>query len=140
MKRGSGTSRLFRQAAGGSAVLAALSGLGAPGGARGAERAPQLTCYQMARDSGLTDEHMATQLCRGARSTAPAQCYTRVLDEGSLTQSQALQLCQFATVENDPATCFLQARRDTFIESWRGVQLCQPPLRELLNYCPVFVH
>jgi hypothetical protein len=131
-------SRLSRRAA----VLAALLGLGAPAGARAQapDKAPQLTCYRMALDSGLTDESAATQLCRGARSTAPARCFLRVRDEGSLTQGQAVQLCQFATPEDDPASCYLQARRETFIESWRGVQLCQPPVTELLRYCPVFVH
>ena len=139
MKTGSGTSRLFRHAAG-AAVLAALLGVSVPGSARAQEQAPQLTCYRMALDEGLTDEYAATQLCRGARSAAPAQCYLRVRDEGSLTQGQSVQLCQFATPEDDPATCYLQARRKTFIESWRGVQLCQPPVQELLRYCPVFVH
>ncbi|NMO15058.1 hypothetical protein HPC49_08295 [Pyxidicoccus fallax] len=139
MKRGSGTSRLFRHAAGGSALLATLLGLAVPADAGAQEQAPQLTCYRMVLDSGLTNEYAATQLCRGARSTAPAQCFLRVQDEGSLTQGQAVQLCQFSTPEDDPATCYLQTRRRTFIESWRGVQLCQPPVQELLRYCPVFV-
>ncbi|MFP2913207.1 hypothetical protein ACLESD_51030 [Pyxidicoccus sp. 3LFB2] len=138
MKTGSGTSRLFRHAAG-AAVLAVLFGLTVPAGVRAQEQAPQLTCYRLALESGLTDEYVATQLCRGARSTAPAQCFLRVQDEGSLTQGQALQLCQFATPEDDPAACYLQARSGTFIETWRGVQLCQPPVQELLRYCPRFV-
>jgi hypothetical protein len=126
--------------AAGAAVLAALFALGGMGTARAQEQAPQLTCYRMVLDAGLTDEYSATQLCRGARSTAPADCFLRVRDEGSLTQGQAVQLCQFSTPEDDPATCYLQARRKTFIESWRGVQLCQPPVQELLRYCPRFVH
>ncbi len=145
MKTGSGTSRLFRHAAG-AAVLAALFGLGSPGSARAEDEAgavagaPQLSCYRLVTDSGLTDEHAATQLCRGARSSAPARCFLLVRDEGSLTQGQALQPCQFATPDDDPATCYLQARRQTFIEEWRAVQLCQPPVSEALRYCPVFVH
>ncbi|WP_163997487.1 hypothetical protein [Pyxidicoccus caerfyrddinensis] len=138
MKTGSGTSRHFRHAAG-AAVLAALLGAGVPGSARAQEQAPQLTCYQLALDQGLTDEHLATQLCRGARSTAPARCFLKVQDEGSLTQGQSLQLCRFATPEDDPAACYLQARQQSFIETWRGVQLCQPPVQEILRYCPVYV-
>jgi hypothetical protein len=124
------------------AVLAALGGLGFPESARAEESMgpPQLACYRLATDAGLTDEYAATQLCRGARSIAPAQCYARVRDEGSLTQGQALQLCQFATPDDDPAGCYLQARRQTFIQEWRAVQLCQPPVTELLRYCPVYVH
>ncbi|MCY1014650.1 hypothetical protein [Pyxidicoccus sp. MSG2] len=139
MKTGSGTSRLFRHAAG-TAVLAFLLVAGAPGSAQAREQAPQLTCYQLALEEGLTDEYAATQLCRGARSTAPARCFLRVQDEGSLTEGQALQLCQFATPEDDPAGCYLEARRKSFIDTSRGVQLCQPPVQEMLRYCPVYVH
>ncbi|WP_164016621.1 hypothetical protein [Pyxidicoccus trucidator] len=139
MNSGSGTSRLFRHTAG-AAVLAALFGLAVPASARAPEQAPQLTCYRMALDNGLTDEHAATQLCRGARSTAPAQCFLRVQEEGSLTEGQAMQLCQFATPDDDPATCYLQAQRKTFIEPWRGVQLCQPPIQDVQRYCPIIVN
>lgn len=127
------------------AVLAALLGPAARSSPQQpqeeeAEQAPQLTCYQLAVRKGLTDEYMATQLCRGARSTAPAKCYLRLQNEGSLTDSQVLQLCQFATPEDDPAGCYIQARQQSFIETWRGVQLCQPPVQELLRYCPHYVY
>ncbi|MCP3140879.1 hypothetical protein [Pyxidicoccus xibeiensis] len=139
MKTGSGPVRLFRHAAG-AAVLASLFVLAAPASGHAGDAAPQLSCYRLALDGGLTDEYAATQLCRGARSSAPARCFLRVQDEGSLTQGQAVQLCQFATPEEDPAACYLQARRKTFLEEWRAVQLCQPPVTEFLRYCPVYVH
>ncbi|QSQ27193.1 hypothetical protein JY651_20760 [Pyxidicoccus parkwayensis] len=141
MKPGSGASPLFRTAA----VLAALLGLSARGSPaqppeEEAEQAPQLSCYDLVKQKGFTDEHLATQLCQGARSTAPAKCYLRLQNEGSLTDSQVLQLCQYATPEDDPAGCYIQAREKSFIETWRGVQLCQPPIQELLRYCPRYVY
>ena len=99
--------------------------------------APQVACYTAASQGGLTDDYVATQLCRGARSSAPAKCFLRVQDQGSLTQAQALQLCQFATAEDDPAACYLQARSKSFGDDARLLQLCQPPVTEFLRYCPV---
>lgn len=101
--------------------------------------APQVSCYAAASQGGLSDDYVATQLCRGARSNAPAKCFLRVQDEGSLTQGQALQLCQFATSDDDPAGCYLQARSRSFSDDSRILQLCQPPVTEFLRYCPVYV-
>ncbi|MFY2560852.1 hypothetical protein ACN469_24820 [Corallococcus terminator] len=101
--------------------------------------APQVSCYSAASQGGLSDDYVATQLCRGARSDAPAKCFLQVQDEGSLTQAQALQLCQFATNEDDPAACYLQARSKSFGDDSRILQLCQPPVTEFLRYCPVYV-
>ncbi|WP_253997971.1 hypothetical protein [Myxococcus qinghaiensis] len=101
--------------------------------------APQVSCYTAASQGGLSDDYVATQLCRGARSNAPAKCFLRVQDEGSLTQGQALQLCQFATDDDDPAACYLQARSKSFGDDSRILQLCQPPVTEFLRYCPVYV-
>jgi hypothetical protein len=91
-----------------------------------AHESSPLSCFQLLEQQGEVDENIATQLCQGAQSTAPAECLLRVLDEGDLSVPNALQLCQYARPEDDPAGCYLKARAETFLESWRAVQLCRP--------------
>jgi hypothetical protein len=107
--------------------------VGLPGASHAQPEAPPLSCFRLLEESGEVDESLATQLCQGAQSTAPADCLLRLQDNGDLSIPQAVQLCQYAGPSDDPAGCYLQAREQTFIDSWRAIRLCQPAVN--LN-CP----